>query len=190
MTIATNAGILLFAVQICLQAQSGFTPMTGEERRNVYFKRLFSPVSLAGSAVGVGISQWRDRPHEWPQGAKGYGYRYANSYGQHVIRETLMFASGSVLHEDYRYFRSGEQGTRNRILYAVKGSFMARGDDNRRHVSISRIGAYAGAALISRSWHPDSTRNFRSAGIAFGTSMGISMGFNVLREFWPRKKKP
>jgi hypothetical protein len=186
MSVSTNTAILIFAAQICLQAQ----PLSGEERAKIYFKRLFNPISFVGSAAGSGISQWRDRPEDWPQGGRGYAYRYANSYGQHALRESLMFGTASIVHEDYRYAKSQDKGTRNRILHAIAGSVMARGDDGRSRVSISRIGGFAGAALISRLWQPDSTRTFGAAGVAFGTSMGISVGFNFAREFWPKKWKP
>jgi hypothetical protein len=41
--------------------------------------------------------------------------------------------------------------------------------------------------LISRLWQPKSTRSVRSAMLSTGTSIGVSAGFNVAREFWPGK---
>jgi hypothetical protein len=113
--------------------------------------------------------------------------RFASSYGEHVVRETLMFGASSALNEDNRYLHSGESDVRLRIRYAVGSTFLARRDDGARRLSFSRMGAFAGAALISRLWQPRSTRGLHSATVNFGTSIGIAAAFNVVREFWPRK---
>lgn len=164
-----------------------YTPMTDGDRLHWYIQGLASPLSLVSSAAGAGIGQWRDRPKEWPQGAEGYGFRYASSFATHIVRGALLLGASSALHEDYRYLRSGQPGSGSRVRYAVASTFRSRRDDGSRRLSLSRIGAFAGAALISRLWQPKSTRSVRSAMLSTGTSIGVSAGFNVAREFWPGK---
>ena len=139
-------------------SQPGSAPITGGDRLRWYLKATISPLSFVTSAASAGFGQWRDRPKEWREGAEGYGLRFASSYGEHVVRETLMFGASSALHEDNRYVRSGESDLRPRIRYAVGSTFLARRDNGSRHLSFSRMGAFAGAALISRLWQPRSTR--------------------------------
>ena len=45
----------------------------------------------------------------------------------------------------------------------------------------------AGSSLISRTWQPESTGRLRSAGLNFSTSLALAVGFNVAREFLPKK---
>jgi hypothetical protein len=168
-------------------SQPGFALVTGGDRLRWYLKATISPLSFVTSAASAGFGQWRERPKEWREGAEGYGLRFASSYGEHVVRETLMFGASSALHEDNRYFRSGESDLRPRIRYAIGSTFLARRDNGSRRLSFSRMGAFAGAALISRLWQPGSTRSVRGATVNFGTSIGVAAAFNVLREFWPRK---
>jgi hypothetical protein len=168
-------------------SQPGAAPITGGDRLRWYLRSTISPLSFVTSAASAGFGQWRDRPKEWREGAEGYGLRFASSYGEHVVRETLAFGASTVLHEDNRYLRSEESDIRPRIRYAVGSTFLARRDDGSRRVSFSRIGAFAGAALISRLWQPKSTHSPRGAAVNFGTSIGIAAAFNVVREFWPRK---
>jgi hypothetical protein len=168
-------------------SQPGVAPITGGERLRWYLKATVSPLSFVTSAASAGWGQWRDRPKEWREGTEGYGSRFASSYGEHVVRETLAFGTSSALHEDNRYIRSGESDFQPRIRYAVGSTFLARRDNGSRRLSFSRIGAFAGAALISRLWQPRSTRGPRSAAVNFGTSIGVAAAFNVVREFWPRK---
>jgi hypothetical protein len=168
-------------------SQPGSTPINGGDRLRWYLKATISPLSFVTSAASAGFGQWRDRPKEWREGAEGYNLRFASSYGEHVVRETLAFGASTLLHEDNRYRRSGEPDVRPRIRYAVASTFLARRDDGSRRVSFSRVGAFAGAALISRLWQPKSTHSPRGAAVNFGTSIGIAAAFNVVREFWPRK---
>ena len=168
-------------------SQPASASITGGDRLRWYLKSTISPLSFVTSAASAGFGQWRDTPKEWRQGAEGYGLRFVSSYGEHVVRETLGFGASAILHEDNRYHRSGESDVRPRIRYAVASTFLARRDDGSRRVSFSRIGAFAGAALISRLWQPKSTHSPRSGAVNFGTSIGIAAAFNVVREFWPRK---
>ena len=92
-----------------------------------------------------------------------------------------------MLREDNRYFVSGRTGNLHRLLYAIESPFLARHNDGSRHISYSHIGAVIGAALISRAWQPPSTSGMRSATLNGVTSISISIGFDVAREFWPRR---
>jgi hypothetical protein len=147
---------------------------------------LFSAESVLRSAAGSAILQGTDTPHEWGQGAEGYGRRFASSYSQHIIRSTLMYGSSSILHEDNRYFRSGESGFWPRLKYAVASTIVARRDDGTRRLSFSRIGSYTAVAFISRAWQPPSTRGPENAGSALGVAFGVEAAFNVGREFFPK----
>jgi hypothetical protein len=161
--------------------------MTGGDRLPQFLKDTASPLSLVTSAASAGLGQWKDRPKEWKEGSEAYGLRYGSSYAEHIVRETLKFGAAAAFHEDNRYYRSEEGGVGARVGHAVSSPFLARGDNGARRFSFSRIGAIAGAALISRLWQPHSTRSFRSAGVNFGTSLGMSVGMDFAREFWPHK---
>lgn len=182
-----NSADRMDAASAAGSSQPAPAPISEGDRLRWYLKAAVNPLSFVTSAASAGWGQWRDRPREWRQGAEGYGRRWASSYGEHVVRETMVFAASSALHEDNRYIRSGQPDLRPRIRYAVGSTFLARRDNGSRRLSISKIGAFAGAAVISRLWQPESTRSPRSAAVNFGTSIGIAAAFNVVREFWPRK---
>jgi hypothetical protein len=166
-----------------------FTPMTRQERLGNYVSGLASYQSVITAAAGAGISQASNTPEEWGGGAEGYGKRVGNVFAQHVIRDTLQYGVSAALHEDNRYFVSGETGFMRRIKYAVMSTFLARHDNGNRSFSFSRIGASAGTAFISREWQPPSETNAGDGAVAFGLNMGTQLGFNVFREFWPDMKR-
>ncbi len=61
----------------------------------------------------------------------------------------------------------------------MESTFLARRDDGSRRVSLSRIGAFAAAALISQLWQPTSRDRLRNAAINFGAGMALRPVFNV-----------
>jgi hypothetical protein len=160
-----------------------YTPLTAPGRLGVWAKDCFGPLSFIRSGASAGLGQWRDTPKEWKQGAEAYGRRYASGFAQHVTGATLVYGASSIFHEDNRYVRSDETGFRDRSKYALESTFLARHTDGTRHVSISRIIGFTGAALISRLWQPPSTRGMHSAAVSLATEVGASAGFNMVREF-------
>lgn len=164
---------------------SVYVPMTQSDRARYYAKSLFSIETIARSAVGAGLQQWTNTPPEWAQGANGYAKRFANSFGEHLIRQSITYGLSTALDEDNRYFRSDRTGVRSRTMYAIESTFMARRSDGTRKVSYSRITGLVATALISRLWQPPSVRGPSHAIGSFGTAAGTEIGFNVVREFLP-----
>jgi hypothetical protein len=166
--------------------QNQYVPLTQRERLHLYEKSLFSPTAVVSAAASAGIGQWRDTPDEWGQGGVGYGRRFASAFGGHIVRDTLVYGISATLNEDNRYVPSGAETSKERIEYAVTSTFASRHTDGTRHLSISKIAGFAGAALISRSWQPQDGNKFQTAGTSLGISFSVAIGFNMAREFLPR----
>jgi hypothetical protein len=160
--------------------------MTTQQRWHRYFTDLVSPAAVIETAAGAGITQLTDTPSEWQQGATGYGYRFANSFGIHVVRATIRNGAAALLHEDNRYIPSGATGFGPRLKYALTSTVLARSRDGSRHVSASAISGFVGGAFISRAWQPPSTAHANNAASSLGVSVGLSAGMNVAHEFFPR----
>ena len=166
--------------------QSIFVPLTQRERFHLYEKSLVSPTAVVSAAASAGIGQWRGTQDEWGQGGVGYGRRFASAFGGHIVRDTLVYGISATLHEDNRYVPSGADTSKGRVAYAVTSTFASRHDDGSRHVSISKIVGFAGAAFISRSWQPHDGNRFITGSTSLGISFSVAVGFNVAREFLPR----
>jgi len=162
-----------------------FAPMTRGERFHSYLVRVGGPQPFITAAAAAGISQAENTPKEWSGGAEGYGKRIGDAYAQQFIRGTLEYGLSSALHEDNRYFVSGQTGFFRRTRYAVVSTLLARHDSGNQSFSFSRIGSAAGTAFISREWQPRSITTAGDGAVSFGISIGSDVGFNILREFWP-----
>ena len=97
-----------------------------------------------------------------------------------------MYGASAVLHEDNRYFRSGQSGFGARFKYSIESAFLARHDDGSSHLSLSRMSGYIAVAAISGKWEPPSTDQPIHSVNAFGIAIGVETCFNVAREFLPR----
>jgi hypothetical protein len=176
---------LFYYLNMAGKTQADFRPLTAREKAKFYAKGLMSPVMFVTAAAASGVSQAEDVPHAWGQGADGFGERFGNYLAKQAIGRTLRLGLEDALHEDNRYFSSGEHGFGRRVAYALKSSIMARSDDGRQHISFSEIGSVAGNAFLSRLWQPSSNSSAGDGAVSFGMGMAGNAGINVLREFLP-----
>jgi hypothetical protein len=167
------------------KTQAEFEPLTAGERVRFYAKGLFGPFQFLAAASAAGITQWEDVPKAWGQGAQGYGHRFGSYFAKQTTQRTLRLGLEELLHEDNRYFTSGEHGFGRRVLYALERSVLARKDDGTSRISVSQIGSTAGASFISRLWQPASNNSAGDGAVSFGFSMASNAGLNVVREFLP-----
>lgn len=184
-------GSLIVCGLLCATAPPGagqalIPKPTKQQRLSDYLRGLVSPLAGIGSAAGAGIGQWRDRPPEWAQGGTGFGARFASSFAQHFVQQTILSGTAACLGEDTQYFRSGQRGFKRRLKYALASTVMARTRDGSRQVSIAKIGAFTGGSFLSRGWQPPSTAGASDAAMNLAASVGVAAGFNVAREFLPR----
>jgi len=166
-----------------------FLPCCFAQPASDYLKSLINPVDIMASSASAAIGQWRDSPSEWRRGSHAYAHRFVSSFAQHEVYSSLLFGASHVLAEDNRYVPSGRPDFKGRLGYALASTVLARHTQpdgtSRRRLSISRIGALAGAAFLARYWQPRSTRGFGSVALRFSASVGSTMGFNVAHEFGP-----
>lgn len=167
------------------RTRTDYSPLTSRERVRFYAKGMFGPVMLFTAASSAAITQARDVPAAWGQGAEGYGQRFGNYLAKQAIQRTLRLGGEELFHEDNRYFSSGEHRIGSRIAYALKSSVLARDSEGRQHFSVSQVGSIAGASFISRTWQPSTNNSVKDGFASFGIGLGSNAGMNVLREFLP-----
>ena len=164
-----------------------YAPLTTSERLRQYLLSAFGPGAILSAAAFGGIGQWNDRPKEWKEGSEAYGERFGNSLAERIIRKTLEAGAAAALHEDNRYFKSTETGFGKRLKHAVGSVFVARNEAGQEHFAYSRFGSAVGESFISRIWQPPSESEPGDAAVNFGATMAVDIGWNVFREFCPKR---
>ena len=123
------------------------------------------------------------------QGAEGYGRRLASGYGRRFISHTIRFGFAAVDGEDPRFRPSGEGGVWHRMRHAIVGTFASQTESGSQMPAFSRFAGIYGAAFISNAWYPESRANASHALAQGSTTLASSIGWNIVREFWPDIRK-
>jgi hypothetical protein len=180
----------LIALSLALLAgpNVGAVEKRAHPRLREYRRKLYGARAIGGSAAAAGIGTLRNVPREWGGGAVGFGKRFGSYLGEHAVKETIEMGVAALRHEDLRYHPSNLHGTWPRMEYAIKSTFIVpRTNRPGKTVALGRISGSIGSGLISRIWQPASTAGLGAGFASGGISLGAEVGFNVAREFWPRK---
>jgi len=161
------------------------TPMGVRDKLGYHIKKSIGPIALVGDAAYAAILQEADTPTEWGQGASAYGKRFASTAAASGIHSGLAFGLDSALHEDPRYFRSGEGAVWRRSGHALRGVILTHTDRGTETISVWRFGSAYGAAYLSNQWYPGRL-NTVGLGFAEGSlQLGFDLVSNLAMEFWP-----
>ena len=162
-------------------------PMTAGQKFKSTARNAFDPAEFAWYGLQAGIGQLRNSNPSFGQGAEGYGKRYGLRFADGTIENFFTHAIyPALLHQDPRYFRLGKGGFVRRAGYAVSRLVVTRSDSGRSQVNFSEILGGATAAGISTfSYHPEGSRNVKSALGVWGTQVGYDALSLAIKEFWP-----
>lgn len=167
-------------------------PLNAKQKFALAWKTSLDPVSFALVGVIAGIQQAQDDFSGYGQGAQGYGKRYGASYANFVSGTFIGSAIlPSVLKQDPRYFYKGSGSKRSRILYAVAGSVICKGDNGGWQPNYSSILGNLAAGAISNLYYPAKDRD--GVGLTFESGaigIGATAGANLIQEFLIRKLTP
>jgi hypothetical protein len=154
-----------------------------------YIDHTFGPPAYLHAAISSGWTQWRNSPHEWGQGADGYGRRYASALGRHLIKNTADFGVASLRGEVLGYSPCQCDGFWGRTKHAMKQTFVRPSANGGSTFAAGRLaGAYAGG-FAPMLWYPDSRNGVGDALVRGSVCLGFDTGKNVFKEFWPDIKR-
>ncbi|MGA3240613.1 MAG: hypothetical protein ABSG03_30445 [Bryobacteraceae bacterium] len=162
-------------------------PLSVGEKFKVTARSSFDPVTFIWHGLQAGISQANNSEPGYGQGAEGYAKRYAQNFADGTIENfTTQAIFPSILHQDPRYYQSGQGGVKRRILYAVSRIFVTRTDSGQSQLNYSEfLGSSTAAVISTYSYHPRGDRNLSTAGSVWASEVGFDALNNLIKEFWP-----
>jgi len=182
----------LIALAASVFAVVGFSqdpdPTAWQSKLTYHVLNAYGPEALAESAVYDGYRQLTNFPREWGQGAAGYGRRVASTLAYSGIRNTLGFGLDTALHQDPRYYRSGEGGLWSRTRHAIHGTLFARKDAGGETFATWRFGSAYGATFLSNEWYPDRLNTVKEGLEQGSMQIAFDVAANLRNEFWPDVK--
>jgi hypothetical protein len=148
------------------------------------------------------ISQSNDSEPAFGQGWGAYAKRFGVTAGDSMVENFMVGAVfPSVLHQDPRYYQSGQGSFVRRTGYSVSRIFVTRSDAGHKQFNYSEIfGAATAAAISTYSYHPSSTyisiprnphlfvgsdKTLSNTIDTWGTQLTLDTITLVVKEFWP-----
>lgn len=162
-------------------------PLTAREKFAVVARGSFDYVEYFWYGALAGVSQAQDSEPGYGQGAAGYGKRYGAATADGTIEDFITGAIlPSLLHQDPRFYQSGEGTFWHRTGYAMSRIVVTRSDAGRAQFNFSEVfGSALSAGISTYSYHPRADRTLANTANVWGTQIGYDTLTLVVKEFWP-----
>ena len=162
-------------------------PMPASLKFKLAIRTETDVVTFAGAAFLAGINQAADTP-AYQQGVKGYGQRFGAAYAGGVSDILIGGAIlPSLLHQDPRYFYSGEGTRRQRLNYALRAIFLTHGDNGKIQFNYSGIGGDMASAALANTYYPSTDRGANLFFTNWGIQTGARVANDLVQEFILRR---
>jgi hypothetical protein len=192
---AVAATILCMPARTCAQtpqdpaAASG--PVTVEQKWQFFLQETFTPLTVVASAATAGESQLTNTDPKYGVSSIAMAKRFGAASVDNVTQNFFSdFVMASVLHEDNKYRRKGEQyGFWRRVGYAISRAVVTRTDTGASTVNWSNFTGTALSVGLSNAYYPARSRNLDATAINWGFSTA-GVGFaDLFPEFLPDFKR-
>ena len=156
----------------------------------LFARDAVDPETFLAAGFDAGISQAENHDPSFGQGSAGYGKRYGAIFlDEAQFRFFKEFAYPTLFHEDPRYYRLGQGPKSRRFLHAIRHAVVAYHDDGRPMFNFSEWAGEISGTMVSNLYHPGNRRGFEPAARNVATDVGLDIGYDELREFWPEIAK-
>lgn len=165
-----------------------FKPLTPKEKFQEWARGSYDPLGLSAGAAEAATLE-----HSSKDGFCGYGggwSGYGKCFGSLELDANVSsfigdFALTTLLHQDPRYFRSGEGSFGRRLWYAISRVFVTYNDTGHTVFYSSALTGTTVAAGISNLYYPKQDRSFGHTVSRVGIDLGNTALYNAAAEFWP-----
>jgi hypothetical protein len=183
-------GVLLATGMACAQVPDAATPLAQDDNHLRDFRdKLIWKGPLVKTVFSALFDEAVNSPTEWGRGIDGFGKRVGNSFAQRGIKASVELAFSPLTHEDLHFHRLGEGSVWTRVKHVVLGTFWVPRDNGPgKTLAAGRITGVLAARQLSRLWMPPRVAGFGTTLRNSGGSLGVDVGLDLVREFWPRKK--
>jgi len=165
--------------------------VTVRQKWQFFMEETFTPLTIVASAATGGEAQATNTDPKYGVGsiamAKRFGAATADNVTQNFFSDFVM---ASLLHEDTKYRRRGEQhGFWGRVGYAISRAVLTRTDTGASTINWSNFTGTALSVGLSNAYYPARSRNLNATAINWGSSAaGVGLG-NLFPEFLPDFKR-
>lgn len=159
-------------------------PLTTAQKLHLGMKTILDPTTFALAGVSAGIQQKMNSYREYGQGTEGFAKRYGAQYATAAVG---VMVSGvlmdSLVRQDPRYFYSGQGRRWRRFGYALRTSFLTKGDNGKWQPPYSDLVGMVVSAEISQTYLPGSRTQYTLLGRSLMFRFAGRVALNLAEEF-------
>ena len=156
------------------------------QKFRLFARNTFEPVTVVAAAFDAGVEQAGNSDPTFGQGMEGYGKRLGAAALDRVSNDFFhTFFFPVIFRQDPRYYRLGQGTSSTRMRHALAHVWVAHGDSGKKMFNFSEWMGTTASSVLSNTYHPGNRRGAEAASERIAVSVGIDVGFDVLREFWP-----
>jgi len=163
-------------------------PLSSTQKLHLAYRLLLDPSTFAVVGITAGIQQAKNSYWQWGQGAEAFSKRFAAGYATAAqnLLITSVFAD-SILHQDPRYFYSGQGSKARRAWYAVESAFRAKGDNGKWQPPYASLIGSVASAEIAQAYYPGSRTQYSLLGRTLMFRFAGAVALNLAEEFFLKK---
>ena len=171
--------------------ETPLAPPSTAEKWKFFEEETVSPFVLMASGVTAGVSEATRSDPQYGVGALPLAERFGAATADNLTQNFFSdFVMASLLHEDTRYRRKGENhGFWSRFGYAVSRAFVTRTDSGAPTTNWANLIGCGLQAGLSNAYYPHPSRNLSATAINWGNSIAGSGFGNLFPEFLPDFKR-
>jgi hypothetical protein len=169
-------------------APLALTRQTQRQRFLDYSIVTFGPKALVSPAFSAGIRMINPPnayPRDWKDGGGAFGRNYGAALANRTAKETARYATGALLHEDFRYRPSASKNVWARGLHALAFTVVDKSDSGHDRLAVANILGAGANGFVGELYYPKGFNDLSHAGTRSAIAFGDFAAQNLLREFAP-----
>jgi carboxypeptidase family protein len=168
--------------------ENNAAPLSPKQKLELSFKTLIHPATFGAVGLTAGIQQIKNSYWQFGQGSEGYAKRFGAAYGSAATNLLITSVlADSVLHQDPRYFYSGQGTKKQRVWYAIRSAFVAKGDNGKWQPPYAGLAGAIAGAEISDLYYPGSRTQYTLLGRSLMFHFAGLIGLNLSEELFLKK---
>jgi len=161
-------------------------PLSAGQKFKLFVNESVSPASFVSSAISAGFNQWRDVPHDYGQGAQGYGKRFGESMARGASQSFFgTFVTSSILHEDPRFFPQYHPSLWGSVKYSARRIVVTRTDSGRSTFNVAGFVGPLATEALANTYLPRSEQTGAKAAERIGSDLAWKFAGNMFKNYWP-----
>jgi len=162
------------------------TPLSTGDKFKLFVNEGISPATVVTSVVSAGFGQARDVPHDYGQGAEGYGKRFGASMARGATASFFgTFLISSALHDDPRFYPQIHPTLWGSVKYSAKRLVVTRSDAGESVVNAAGLIGPLGAEALANVYLPRSEQTGAKTLERYGSDLGWRFASNMFKNYWP-----